>query len=218
MDDMLRYERYYRRKGAFFIAGVDEAGCGPLAGPVVAASVIVPVDFFDPKIKDSKLLSAGVREVLFEKILEKAIDVGVGLATNVEIDKLNIRNAVRLAMKRALFNLEVKPDVILVDGNFFNEDFSFFNFKPKVVNIVKGDRKSFSIAVASIVAKVVRDKIMESYHSKYPQYNFKKHKGYPTKEHLLALEKYGVTEIHRTSYKPVREILCKRNLEQRERK
>lgn len=209
---MTQIENEFYNQGYSIIAGVDEAGCGPLAGPVVACAVILPKDYFNPLIYDSKKVSAKLRVELFKVIAENAVDIGIGIASSDEIDRINIREATKLAMTRALLDLEVKPEVVLVDGNFFDVDFWMSNCDMKksiVRNIVKGDRKSISIASASIIAKVLRDEFMEHYDKIFPNYGFSKHKGYPTKEHLSAIEKYGVIEIHRRSYAPVRKILKK---------
>lgn len=207
---MKKIESEFYSQGYSLIAGVDEAGCGPLAGPVVACAVILPKDYFNPLIYDSKKLTPKLREELCDVILKIAIDVGIGEASNEEIDKYNIRNATKLAMIRALQNLETIPDVVLIDGNLFDVNFTGLNFDGKKVlykNIIKGDRKSISIASASIIAKVTRDKIMEQYAKEFPQYNFLKHKGYPTREHLQEIEKFGITKIHRKSYRPIQKIL-----------
>lgn len=207
---MMRIENRFYSQGYSVIAGVDEAGCGPLAGPVIACAVILPRDYFNPLIYDSKKVSPQLRMELYEAISNVAIDIGIGLASNVEIDKFNIRGATKLAMVRALLDLEISPDVVLVDGNAFDVNLWMLNNGEKEIvvrNVVKGDRKSISIASASIIAKVLRDELMEYYDKIFPGYNFLKHKGYPTKEHLSAIKKLGLTEIHRRSYKPIREIL-----------
>jgi len=208
--EMKKIENELYIKGFSLIAGVDEAGCGPLAGPVVACAVILPRDYFNPQIYDSKKLSPGVRDKLYKEILDVAIDAGIGIADSREIDRLNIRNATKLAMKRALLHLEAEPDAILIDGNFFNLNLQELNRGKKeieVKNIVKGDRLSISIASASIVAKVFRDKIMEHYDKIFPGYKFSKHKGYPTTEHIEAIKNLGITEIHRKSYKPIYDLI-----------
>ncbi len=209
-SEMMRIENKFYSQGYSVIAGVDEAGCGPLAGPVVACAVVLPRGYFNPFIYDSKKVSSQLRKELCEIISSVAIDIGIGLASNVEIDKFNIRRATKLAMLRALLDLEITPEVVLVDGNYFDVNLWMLNNRAKkivVKNVIKGDRKSISIASASIIAKVLRDELMEYYDKIFPGYNFLKHKGYPTKEHLSAIKKLGLTEIHRRSYKPVREIL-----------
>ncbi len=209
-EEMKKIENEFYSQGYSLIAGVDEAGCGPIAGPVVACAVILPKDYFNPLIYDSKKLTPKLRKELCEVILKEAIDVGIGQASNEEIDRYNIRNATKLAMIRALQNLETIPDVVLIDGNIFDVNFKGLNLNEKKVlykNIIKGDRKSISIASASIIAKVKRDEIMEQYAIEFPQYNFSKHKGYPTKEHIQAIAKFGITRIHRKSYRPVQMVL-----------
>lgn len=206
---MKKFENKLYLQGLSIIAGVDEAGCGPLAGPVVACAVILPKDYFNPQIYDSKKLTQELRKKLFFEILNVAIDVGIGLADNREIDKLNIRKATKLAMKRAILDLEIKPDAILVDGNFFDLNLNELNYNKnvEVINIVKGDRKSISIASASIIAKVFRDELMDYYDKIFPGYKFAKNKGYPTAEHMKAIRKLGITKIHRKTYKPIPELL-----------
>lgn len=206
---MKKFENKLYFQGFSIIAGVDEAGCGPLAGPVVACAVILPKDYFNPQIYDSKKLTPELRKKLFYEILNVVIDVGVGLADNREIDRLNIRKATKLAMKRAILDLEIKPDAVLVDGNFFDLNLNELNYNKnvEVINIVKGDRKSISIASASIIAKVFRDELMDYYDKIFPGYKFAKNKGYPTAEHIKAIRKLGITKIHRKTYKPILELL-----------
>lgn len=181
------------------IAGVDEAGVGPLAGPVVAAAVIFIKDARKMGINDSKIVPKLKREKLFYDILRSAI-VGIGVADVSEIDKLNIYHASRLAMKRALLSLPCSPDLVLVDGRGKLE----IPLAQKA--IVKGDGKSTSIAAASIIAKVYRDALMESCDNDYPQYFFKRHKGYCTRTHLKALDAHGPSPIHRKSFAPVKKF------------
>lgn len=189
------YENAARQNGYKYICGVDEAGRGPLAGPVCAAAVILPADVYIEGLNDSKKLSEKKREALYGVITEKAVAYGVAFGTLEEIEEFNILNATFLAMNRAIDELEVKPDYALIDGNRV----------PAGINIpcetvVKGDFKSASIAAASILAKVTRDRLLLRYDDEYPQYNFKKHKGYGTKEHYEAIKKYGVCEVHRLSF------------------
>ncbi len=204
MTPNLREEKKLWKKGFKKVAGLDEAGRGPLSGPVVAAAVSIiancKLKIADFKnLKDSKKLSPKKREE-FYKILKKnpAIEWGIGKVSEKVIDKINILEATKLAMKKAVKNLERKPDFLILDGNFKID--SNIPQKP----IIKGDEKVFSCAAASILAKVCRDRIMQRYHKKYPQYGFDKHKGYPTKLHLRMLRKYGPCKIHRISFKPVR--------------
>ena len=182
------------------IAGVDEVGRGTLAGPVVAAAVILDYKNIPNGIQDSKKISKKNRELINKYILETSI-VSIGYSTSIEIDKINILKASLLAMKRAVEGLEKKPNIVLIDGNYVPD--ININAKP----IVKGDNKSLSIAAASIVAKVYRDNLMTEYSKKYPGYLWEKNSGYGTKEHLEAIKKLGVTPIHRTSFKPIHNIL-----------
>lgn len=194
-EDLLEYEKKYHALGYKYIAGTDEAGRGPLCGPVVAAAVILPDDFNLPGLTDSKQLSEKKRETFYPIIMAKAISVGVSIIDNKEIDKINILEASRKAMIDAISKLSVKPDFILTDAM----DIHCSNH----LAIIKGDAKSLSIAAASVVAKVTRDHIMMEYDKLYPEYEFRKHKGYPTKGHLEKIEKYGILDIYRTTYKPI---------------
>ncbi len=182
------------------IGAIDEAGRGPLAGPVVS-SCIVWKGIPDNKrtVNDSKLLTEKERLDLFPWIARNAYKVGIGIATHEEIDTLNILNASLLSMDRALKDTGIQPNLLLIDGNYGIR--SFPDGKP----VIKGDRKCFYIACASIVAKVIRDGIMEMYHSLYPEYNFKRHKGYPTKDHKIAIKEYGISPIHRKTFRGVKE-------------
>jgi ribonuclease HII len=190
-------ERELWGNGCRFIAGVDEAGRGPLAGPVTAAAVVFPQETFIAGLNDSKLLSPQRREQLSMVIYQQAISVAVGQASPEEIDCLNILQASLLAMQRAVNALRVRPDYLLVDGIY-----EIPGVGCSQIAIIKGDRRSASVAAASIIAKVHRDRLMQDYHRLYPQYQFDRHKGYPTKAHVAALEKYGYCEIHRRSFKP----------------
>ena len=181
-----------------FICGVDEAGRGPLAGPVFAAAVILDPNKKIHDLNDSKKLSNKKLSKLHLIILQDAIEVSFSYATVKEIDELNILQASLLAMKRAILNLKRKPNVVMVDG-LYCPKISNINMK----SVVKGDLKHQEISAASIIAKVERDKLMIKMDAKFPLYNFKKHKGYPTKEHILMIKKYGITEIHRRTFKPI---------------
>ncbi len=192
---MFFYERETRRSGYTFVAGVDEAGRGPLAGPVVAAAVIFASEVFIPGLDDSKRLSPHRREILAGIIRETAAGIGVGMCSPQEIDRWNILQASLLAMRRAVENLEITPDLLIVDGNREIPDCPF----PQMT-LVKGDQKSASVAAASIIAKVQRDDIMRAYHRIYPRYGFDRHKGYPSKAHREAILKYGLCDIHRRSF------------------
>ncbi|MGM0409512.1 MAG: ribonuclease HII [Bacillota bacterium] len=189
-----------REKGYEFICGLDEAGRGPLAGPVVASAVLL--DPFEKIIglDDSKKISEKRREELFEEINKKAISVGIGIVENDIIDEINIQQASFKAMKKAIKELEFLPDYLLVDGN---REIPEIDILQKTV--IDGDAKVNSIAAASIIAKVTRDRIIESYDNDFPQYGFAQNKGYGTKEHINALKKYGPTPIHRYSYSVVNE-------------
>ena len=189
------YENIARQKGYKFICGVAEAGRGPLAGPVCAAAVILPPDCIIDGLNDSKKISEKKREMLFEQIIQKAVSYSVAYGTLEEIEKYNILEATYLAMNRAIDGLSQKADFALIDGNRIPK-----NIKIPCETVVKGDSKSCSVAAASILAKVTRDRLMLEYDKKYPQYNFAKHKGYGTKAHYEAIKEYGVCEIHRLSF------------------
>ncbi|MGH7840167.1 MAG: ribonuclease HII [Candidatus Binataceae bacterium] len=200
----LRHERKLWREGARVVAGVDEAGVGPMAGPVVAAAVIFEQEIFIRGVNDSKQLAPERRAALFPRIQEKALAVGVGIATPAEIDQLNIFWATMAASARALQALTVTPDHVLVDGRRIAE------LKLPQTPIVGGDRKSFCIAAASIIAKVTRDRMMLEYDAQYPAYGFARHKGYCTAEHFAALARAGPSAIHRRSFAPVWEAAQRR--------
>ena len=195
------FEKMYYRRGYHWIAGVDEAGRGPLAGPVVAAAVILPRDGIGEKLFDSKKISSKKREHLYETILAEAQGVGIGIIGQEEIDRVNILQATLKAMASAIENLPAPPDFILIDG--LQGIILPIPQKP----IRKGDQLCNSIAAASIVAKVTRDRMMWECHQKYPQYNFARHKGYGTKEHRKAIEKFGICELHRKTFRGVKEYL-----------
>lgn len=197
---MIEYEKQLREKGYRLIAGVDEVGRGPLVGPVVTAAVILPNDFHLEGLTDSKKLTKKKREEYFDIIMERAIEVQIGEASSNEIDEINILNATKLAMKRALEKLK-KVDYVLIDGNMK------FDFEYEYLSIVKGDSKSISIAAASVIAKVTRDRMMGELDKKHPQYGFLNHNGYPTKKHLDAIKKYGILEDYRKTYGPVRDFI-----------
>ncbi len=201
MNDLWYFEKEATRKGYKDIAGIDEAGRGPLAGPVVSAAVILPVTFQDPEITDSKKLTPKKRDRIFDKIYDRAVAVGIGIVDPVEIDRLNILQASLLAMAMAVENLDPQPEHLLIDGTFPIP--SKLSQQP----IPKGDALSISIAAASIVAKVSRDRMMQSYHHYYPQFEFPKHKGYPTKAHKEAIREFGFCPIHRRSFKGVKEYV-----------
>jgi ribonuclease HII len=176
------------------IAGTDEAGRGPLAGPVVAAAVIFSPEMYIDGVDDSKKLSEKERHKLYHLIVEKAVTYGVSVISNSRIDKINILQASLLAMKTAVNKLAIKPDLILIDGN------KTFIHEVTTIPIVRGDSKSFAIAAASILAKVTRDRIMRNLSNKHPEYLWSKNKGYPTHEHINAIKSFGVTSLHRISF------------------
>lgn len=192
LDTMLAFERKYASFQA--ICGIDEAGRGPLAGPVVAAAVILPKEMKFLYLNDSKQLSAARREALYDEIMEKAISVGVGIVNADVIDKINILQADYEAMRIAVNKLDPTPDILLNDAVFIP------GISIKQVSIVKGDARSLSIAAASVIAKVTRDRMMETYGELYAEYGFAAHKGYGSKAHIEALEKYGPCPIHRRSF------------------
>lgn len=200
-QQMMAYEKELMGKGYKLIAGVDEAGRGPLAGPVVAASVILDYNTFIPGVNDSKKLSKSQRESLYDEIQQKAIAIGIGIVDVATIDRINILRASLEAMCQAVQTLPVQPNFLLVDGLYCPN--TNLPMKP----LVLGDSLSLSIASASIVAKVARDRMMDSYDETYPQYGFSQNKGYPTPDHLSALKRFGPCEIHRRSFAPVAEKL-----------
>jgi ribonuclease HII len=191
---MKNFDKKYLMNGNKYLAGTDEAGRGPLAGPVVAAAVILPQDFYDERINDSKKLSASLREELFKVICKNALTYSFTSISQKKIDEINILKASLLAMKKSVEKLKIQPDIILVDGN------KTFNYDAEVFPIVKGDAKSLSIASASIIAKVIRDGIMIRLAKEYPDYGWERNKGYPTKEHIKAVLKYGACPIHRKTF------------------
>ena len=191
---MNTFEKIAYQEGYQLVAGIDEAGRGPLAGPVVAAAVILPPDYVNIEINDSKQLSAGKREELYEIINKEAVAIGMMVVDADTIDRVNILQATLQAMRDAVLELPTSPDFLLIDGN--QRVPILTPQKP----IVKGDSLSISIAAASIIAKVSRDRIMEMYHRQFPQYNFQQNKGYGTKEHLDAIKQFGICKIHRKSF------------------
>jgi ribonuclease HII len=199
--DLWAFENSLAGQGYTKIAGVDEAGRGPLAGPVVSAAVVLPPDFRACGVTDSKKLSPNRRARLFDHIYDQARAIGIGIVDALEIDRINILQAARLSMVLALANLGTSPDYVLVDGNFRLA--TDLPHQP----IVKGDARSISIAAASIVAKVSRDRLMLRYHDDFPQYGFDRHKGYPTKSHKAAIALHGPCRIHRRSFRGVLEHL-----------
>ncbi len=189
---MLEYEQMMLQNGASFVAGVDEAGRGPLAGPVVVAAVCMPLDKIVEGINDSKKLSAKKRDKLFDVIMQTALEVQVAIVDEQTIDRINILNATKQGMIQVINGLS-KADAVLIDAVKLNVD-------KATMSIIHGDALSYNIAAASIVAKVTRDRMMLDYHDQYPQYNFAKHKGYGTAEHIKLLKQYGPCPIHRRSF------------------
>ncbi len=191
---MRKFDNSFRTDKIELIAGSDEVGRGPLAGPVVAASVIFPKDIVIYGIRDSKMLTEEEREKLLPRILERSIAVSISVISHAQIDRINILQASLLAMYTSLTRLKVQPHLVLVDGN------KGFDFSVPVIPIIKGDAKSFSVAAASIVAKVARDRIMKRLCPRFPQYLWSKNKGYATPEHIEALKVYGASPLHRKTF------------------
>ena len=192
------YEEKYSNLN--YICGVDEVGRGPLVGPVVASAVILPKNYFIEGLTDSKKLSKKKRDYFYEVIKKDALAIGIGIVDNKKIDEINILEASRLAMKKAINSLSIKPDIILTDAMRLDMGI------PEE-DIIKGDLKSITISAASVIAKVTRDKMMEELHEKYPMYNFIKNNGYPTKEHIEAIKKYGIIKEHRKSFRPIKDTI-----------
>ena len=190
---MLDYEKKYYDKGIVLVAGVDEAGRGPLAGPVCVASVIMPQDNIIEEINDSKKLSEKKREKLYDQIINTAICYHIELIDNKIIDDINILNATKLGMKKCIENLEIVPEIAIIDAVKIETNIP-------TDSVISGDALSYNVAAASILAKVTRDRLMVELDSQYPEYNFKQHKGYGTKAHIEALKKYGKCPIHRDSF------------------
>ena len=198
------YEELAAAEGMDIVAGVDEAGRGPLAGPVSVAAVVLPRGLFLPRLNDSKKLSPKARDELYDLILEKALAIGTSFVDAKTIDRVNIYQATINGMYEAIFSLSPEPQKVLIDAVRLE------NLPMPSLSIVKGDEKSASIAAASIVAKVRRDRLMEEYDRQYPEYGFARHKGYGTAEHIKALRQYGPCPVHRLSFEPVRSIAAQR--------
>ena len=192
--DKLEYERELIAKGYKYVCGVDEVGRGPLAGPVVCAAVIMPLDKLIDGVDDSKKLSAKKRERLFEEIQKIAIACHISLIEPKIIDEINILEATKLCMKNAVEGLAIKPDYVITDGNMT------LDIAVPQMSIIKGDAKSYTIGCASIVAKVYRDKLMDGYAKEYPHYDFENNKGYGTAKHIAGIKQFGITEIHRKTF------------------
>jgi ribonuclease HII len=198
--DIYQHDEAFRERGFKFIAGIDEAGRGPLAGPVVAAAVILPEYIRITGLRDSKKVPEQERASLFWDIRSSSLDIGVGIVEHDEIDRINILQATRLAMKKAVADLRITPEALIIDA------VSLPSVSIKQFSIIKADSKSASVAAASLIAKYTRDMIMLRYHSLYPEYNFSKHKGYCTAEHLRLLNLYGPCSIHRKSFRKVMDL------------
>ena len=200
--DNYQYEKELINNGIALIAGVDEVGRGPLVGPVVTAAVILPVNYYLEGLTDSKKLTEKKRDYFYDIIMRDAISVSIGRKDNNIIDKVNIYEATKEAMKEAIDNLNIKPEHVLIDA-------MPLDISTPHTSIIKGDAKSLSIAAASVIAKVTRDREMYELDKKYPMYNYKKNKGYPTKEHIEAINKYGIHDLYRKTYGPVKDYLEK---------
>lgn len=199
LETMLNFERNLYSQGITLIAGIDEVGRGPLAGPVVAAAVILPQNCKIQGLNDSKKIPKSKHQQIFDEIQEKAISIGVGLIDNEKIDEVNIYEATKIAMLQAVSNLSTQPQHLLIDAMHLDIPIA-------QTSIIKGDAKSASIAAASIVAKVTRDHLMAKYAEQYPHYDFEHNAGYGTAKHLEGLSEYGITEIHRKSYEPIKSM------------
>ncbi|WP_449619364.1 ribonuclease HII [Robertmurraya sp. Marseille-Q9965] len=197
---MSSYERALRKQGYRYIGGIDEVGRGPLAGPVVAACVILPEDFKLLGLDDSKKLSEAKRDEFYEYIKEQAVSIGIGIIEAEEIDDVNIYEATKKAMLSAIEQLSINPDFLLIDAMPLQTPFP-------TESIIKGDGKSISIAAASVIAKVTRDRMMKEIDREYPYYHFSKNMGYGTKDHLLGLEEHGISPYHRKSFEPIKSML-----------
>ena len=204
MNDLYQYEQALIDQGVKLIGGIDEVGRGPLIGPVVAACVILPLNYKLDGLTDSKKLTEKKREKFYDILIKDAIDYGVGIIDEKIIDEVNIYEATKLAMKEAYNKLTIKPEYVLIDA-------MPLELPCKTNSIIKGDAKSLTIAAASVIAKVTRDRMMDELDKKFPYYNLKKNKGYPTKEHRDAIIKYGITEFHRKTFGPVSNYLANKN-------
>ena len=202
MDDLYSYEKELIDKGVKLIAGVDEVGRGPLVGPVVTAAVILPVNYKLEGLTDSKKLTEKKRDKFYDILIKDAISIGIGIKDEKVIDEVNIYEATKLAMVEAINNLNIKPEHVLIDAMPLDIEIPH-------MSIIKGDAKSLSIAAASVIAKVTRDRMMYELDKKYPMYDFKSNKGYPTKKHVDAINQYGIIKEHRKTYGPVKDYLEK---------
>lgn len=200
MEDLYIYERELIENGVTLIGGIDEVGRGPLVGPVVASCVILPINYQLEGLTDSKKLTEKKRNEFYDILMKDAISIGIGIIDEKRIDEINIYEATKEAMISAVNNMEIKPRHVLIDA--MKLDISIPS-----TSIIKGDSKSLSIAAASVIAKVTRDRMLDSLHEKYPMYDFIHNKGYPTKKHLEAIKEYGIIKEHRKSYGPVKDYL-----------
>ena len=200
MEDLYTYEKELIKQGITLIGGIDEVGRGPLVGPVVAACVILPLNYQLEGLTDSKKLSEKKREQFYEILQKEALSIGVGIISAEKIDEVNIYEATKLAMQDAIKNCALKPEYLLIDAMKLDTSIPSNS-------IIKGDSKSLSIAAASVIAKVTRDRMLIELDKKYPMYDFKHNKGYPTKKHLEAINQFGIIDLHRKSYAPVKEYL-----------
>lgn len=201
--DLYQYEKELWNKGINYIGGIDEVGRGPLIGPVVTACVILPKDFELKGLTDSKKLTEKKREEYYDYIMENALSVSIGMMDEKVIDEVNIYEATKLAMYQSVNNSKIKPEHVLIDAMKLD------NLQMPSTSIIKGDAKSISIAAASVIAKVTRDRMMIELDKRYPMYGFKSHKGYPTKKHVEAIEKYGLIDGYRLTFKPISTMLDK---------
>lgn len=195
--DNTKYEKELNQEGIVYIAGVDEVGRGPLVGPVVTACVVLPKDFKLEGLTDSKKLTAKKRDLFYDIIMEQALGVGIGIKSEDVIDEVNIYEATKLAMYEAIEKCPCKIEHILIDAMKLDK------LEIPSTSIIKGDLKSITIAAASVIAKVTRDRMLDELDERYPMYDFKHNKGYPTKKHIEAIEKYGIIKEHRKTFKPV---------------
>ena len=200
MEDLYIYEKELIQQGIKLIGGIDEVGRGPLVGPVVCACVILPLNYKLEGLTDSKKLSEKKRNLFYDILIRDAISIGIGIIDEKKIDEINIYEATKLGMIEAINNCKIKPEHVLIDAMKLDIDIPS-------TSIIKGDSKSLSIAAASVIAKVTRDKMMYELDKIYPMYNFKNNKGYPTKKHIEAIEKYGIIKEHRKTYSPVKEYI-----------
>lgn len=208
MEDLYIYEKKLIKDGVSLIGGIDEVGRGPLVGPVVAACCILPLNYKLDGLTDSKKLSERKREKFYDILIRDAISYGVGIIDEKVIDNINIYEATKLAMKESIDKCMIKPEHVLIDAMKLDIDIPS-------TSIIKGDAKSLSIAAASVIAKVTRDRMLIELDKKYPMYDFKHNKGYPTKKHIEAINKYGIIKQHRKTYGPVKEYLERENYERK---